>query len=73
MEASDPDLKGLLDAAETARNLAEDRVRFLSLATPSANATIASTRVTTLAGCLREALLSEDATFRKAYLRLCVD
>jgi hypothetical protein len=72
MEASDPDLRGRLEAAKAARNAAEDRVRLLSAAGTSARTAITSAALTKLARYLREALQNGDPAFRKAYLRLFV-
>jgi len=72
MEVSDPDLKDRLEAAKAARKAAEDRVRLLGAAAPTAKTAITSVALGKLARNLRDTLQNGDLAVRKAYLRLFV-
>ena len=73
IEVNDPTLKDRLEAARFARQTANDQVRLLDAANTAGTAKITPDTVTRLAGAMREALRSDDPSFRKAYLRLFVD
>jgi DNA invertase Pin-like site-specific DNA recombinase len=73
MDVADPALKERLETAKRDRQAAVEQVRLLEAAGAPGNSTITPESITRLAGSLRDALASDDPSFRKAYLRLFVD
>ncbi|MBS0558844.1 MAG: hypothetical protein JSR21_02210 [Proteobacteria bacterium] len=70
MDVSDPTLKERLDAAKSSRRAAADRVHLLEEASASGAGMVTEQTIDRLAAALRDALTSDDPTFRKAYVHL---
>jgi site-specific DNA recombinase len=73
MHSADPALKERLDTAKREREGAVERVRLLEAGGSVGAARITPDSIERLSASLRDALRSQDPSFRKAYLRLFLD
>lgn len=73
MDPADPALKERMGAAKRDRQAAIERVALLEAAVTPGNSVINPATIARLAAALQRALADDDASFRKAYLRLFID